>query len=275
MTERKRKSEISKHPLSRTSMSTCCHILEILAERESMGKVPVVSLEEVLADYNNKRIELGKRTSKEPHFKNQINFLKTLGFIDNSSLTETGRRIASHCAGGSHDLYVSIIFFREIYRRVPTFRDLIAKIREGRYSSVAESIEDSARSHGFNDTLKDHLRKWIEELDMISTEGGTIRINRFFESKALESVSINDVLQFIDAFKDEWDSIQESNLYSDLDKEVFCGTQSVATMRKVIDKLAEKGYITINHGKYNTNFILRNKLNPARDISIQHFLNSN
>jgi len=110
---------------------------------------------------------------------------------------------------------------------------------------------------------------------MISTEGGTIRINRFFESKALESVSINDVLQFIDAFKDEWDSIQESNLYSDLDKEVFCGTQSVATMRKVIDKLAEKGYITINHGKYNTNFILRNKLNPARDISIQHFLNSN
>jgi len=275
MTGSKRKMEISKHALSTTSMSTCCLILEILAERESKGIIPVVSTEEVLAEYNSKRLERGDGACKEQQIKTHINFLKTLGFIENSSLSEIGRKIAFRCIDGSHDLYVSISFYREIYRSSETFQAVIKRIREGKFRNVAESIEDSAKKEGFNKYLQSHLKKWIEDLTLTCIEEDTIKINRFFEGKAREYVSINEVLVFLESFKDEWDSIQEENFYFNLDKDVFNGTQSVGTIKKLINKLADESYITVNRGKYHTNFILLNKPKSAQELTIHQFLDSN
>lgn len=272
MSEYSATPKVSKHPLSTANMSTCCYILEVLAERGSMGIDPLKPREDVLADYNEKRVSQKGRTCGQAQLDSHINFLRTFGFVGDNELTAIGKRAASHCADGSHDLFVSITFYREIYRRISTFQDLVIKIREGHYSSLVEIIDDLALKHGFNESLKGKLKTWINELDLTTTEGNTVRINRFFEAKALEQFSVPELLDFLGSLKHEGDSLQEEKLYRDLDRKFFCGTEPVETMKKIINKLATDNYVTINRGKFKVNFILLNPSVPVENLPLHKYL---
>jgi hypothetical protein len=249
-------AEISKDVLGTTKMSKCCEILEILMNRKLENK-QILNIEDLLNSYNEK-----KRKNVGDHYKNislnyfspNILILKKLEFIEGLTLTPTGKRVASHCVNGEWDAFVSLMFFKSLYSHSPIFRDLVKKIRDGN-SNFDQIIGEITQLHGLNETAGPGFKSWAKALNFFYKSGNMIKIDPEFEEKALELLLMKDLEQIVTSLCGYEKSIQENNLYSDLDLFFSKGTLSKETLEKIVIKLVNNDYLIMNRGKHGINSV--------------------
>ena len=255
MALRQNTSEISKHLLSITKMSTCCEILEILLNAELDSK-PLSNFEDdVLNYYNDKKRrcegESFKNVSCE-HISSQIQLLKKLEFIENEHLSSLGKRVASRCANGEWDSFVSFTFFKNMYSHNAVFRDFVKMIREGS-SDYEKIIDDIKKLHGLNKYAEGGLRSWSKSLSVYYTSGPVVKFDPGLEGKALDLLSMKDLETVLNTL--EMDAVKESNLYSDLDLFFSKGTLSLDILQKIVNILVKENYLELHRGKFDINTI--------------------
>ncbi len=274
MTANNSSKEVSRSLISITNMSTCCKILEIIFNRELSGNPYSDFNREVLISYNE-----GKRTIEGSDFKpvsekyisDQIKLLEKIDFIDNSQLTPLGKKVAARCANGEYDSIVSYHFFRKFYQSTTFYRDAISKIRDGKYD-LDEIIQSISQTHGLNNSASPKLKQWMQDLNFTFKEGQIVKFDPLFEKKALEWSSLSELCSFLHSLKLDQESSQEKNLYFEIDLNFFNGTVSKSTISKIVMKMNNDHYLTINRGKFDVNYIKMNEAIPIENTSLQKYL---
>jgi hypothetical protein len=255
MSQRERTSEISKHMLGTTNMSTCCEILELLLNVE-LDSEQLQNFEEgILKIYNeNKRRDQGEsfKNVSCDHIGSQIKLLKKLEFIEKNKLSPLGRKVASKCINGEWDSSVTFAFFKNMYSHNTVFRDLVKKIRSGP-SDFEKIVNDIVKLHGLNKYAEGGLRSWSKSLSIYYTSGTVVKFDPGIEGNALDFLRIKDLENVLNT--QEMDAVKESNFLSDLDLFFSKGTLSSETTQKILKKMIEDNYLEISLGKFNLNTV--------------------
>jgi hypothetical protein len=266
--------EVSRSLISITNMSTCCKVLEIIFNRELTGTPFLCFDSEVLTSFNDIKSKIegpNFKSVSQKYISDQINLLKKLGFIDRTQLTPLGKKVASRCANGEYDSIVSYNFFKKFYQSTTFYRDTISKIRDGKYD-LDEIIEKISQLHGLNNTASPKLKQWIQDLNFTFKEGNIIKFDPLFEKKALEWNSLSEFYSFLISLNLNQETSQERNLYSEIDLNFFNGTVSNSTISKIIMKMNDDNYLTINRGKNYIHYIKINDSISVINTTLQKYL---
>jgi len=271
MARRQNNTDITKHSLSKTEMSTCCEILEIILKNELESKHIQNLEDDVLNSYNEKRRRIIGESFKNisiGHISEHILLLKKLEFLDSDKLTPLGKRVASRCANGEWDSFVSFIFFKNMYSHNAVFRDIVKKIRESN-SDYEKIIDEIAELHGLNKYAITGLRSWVKALNIYYTSGSVVKIDPGLEGKAFDLLCMKEMESSLNM---QEETVKESNLYSDLDQGFSKGSLSIETLQKIVYKMVKDDYLELHRGKYDMNSVHIKKPVVLENWTINQYL---